>query len=169
MKKNKKIFVKILIAMGLIEIIHFIVYISISYGRIETYFYEFIEKSFSLMVANQNSFSLTATNHGYYLDIIPYDDLSIIYKRVITEEEFASADNDKKRMEIYNKVIRATLFKKSTANYTTIGYKKGGYYEYLVVDGIRYKVEHEVDIKTNYFTFKPYISKWMITIERIYE
>ena len=38
-------------------------------------------------------------------------------------------------------------------------------FEELVVDDVRYSVTHNIDVTTNYFTVKPYISKWMISIE----
>lgn len=155
MKKYKR---KIIIGAAtflVIECIHLFVYINYGLNGSAIYINEFI--------TNCGSYALE--EEGHYLDLISYGDLSPIYKIVVDEEEFINADTDKECFEIYNSIIEHTSSQKSSSFYTTYGMKKGTYYEELIVDDVRYRAKHNIDVKTNYFTFKPYISKWMITIE----
>lgn len=114
-----------------------------------------------------NAVDNTIQEKGYYLELIPYDDLSLVYKIAIDEDDFISVDNDESCLEIYNIIIQHTPSQKSSSFYSTFGMKKGECYEELIIDNVRYRVTHNIDVKTNYFTFKPYISKWIITIKEI--
>lgn len=111
------------------------------------------------------SLSLTVTKDGYYLDIIPYGDLSLKYSLAVPEKEFAGADTDEERMALYEKIRKTTRGEKNTSFFTTKGMKKGGYSEVLIVDDVTYRVNHDIDVRIGYFTFEPYISKWVITIK----
>ncbi len=111
------------------------------------------------------SFSLSVTKDGYYLDIIPYEDLSSKYRSAVSEEEFTGADTDEECMALYEKIRKMTWSERNTSFFTTKGMKKGGYSEILIVDDITYRVNHDIDVRIGYFTFEPYISKWVITIK----
>ena len=111
------------------------------------------------------SFSLSVTKDGYYLDIIPYEDLSSKYRSAVSGEEFTKADTDEECMALYEKIRKTTWNERNTSFFTTKGMKKGGYSEILIVDDITYRVEHDIDVRIGCFTFEPYISKWIITIE----
>lgn len=111
------------------------------------------------------SFSLSVTKDGYYLDIIPYEDLSSKYRSAVSEEEFTGADTDEECMALYEKIRKTTWSERNTSFFTTKGMKKGGYSEILIVDDITYRVNHDIDVRIGYFTFEPYISKWVITIK----
>lgn len=111
------------------------------------------------------SFSLSVTKDGYYLDIIPYEELSSKYRSAVSEEEFTGADTDEECMALYEKIRKATWSERNTSFFTTKGMKKGSYSEILIVDDITYRVEHDIDVRIGCFTFEPYISKWIITIE----
>lgn len=157
MKKRKRKIMVFIVAVLIIEFIHLFVYINYGLNKSGIYIDKFIVNSIGYSIAQK----------GYYLDLIPYDDLSLIYKIIIDEEEFTAANTDEKCFKIYNKVIENTSSKKCSSFFTTIGNKNGTYYESLTIDGIKYSVNHNIEVKTNYFTLKPYISKWIITIEEV--
>lgn len=155
MKKHKRKIIIGIFAVLIFEFIHLFIFINYELNRSGIYVDKFIN--------NASAYSIS--EKGYYLDLIPYDDLSLIYKISIDEEDFINANTDEKCFEIYNKIIEHTSSQKSSSFFTTYGMKKGTYYERLTVNGIKYSVEHNIDVRTNYFTLKPYISKWLITIE----
>lgn len=157
MKKYKcKIITGVVIAL-LIEFVHLLLYINYGLNKSAIYIDEFAK----------NAVGYTIQKKGYYLELIPYDDLSLAYKIAIDEDDFISVDNDESCLEIYNIIIKHTPSQKSSSFYSTIGMRKGECYEELIVNNVRYSVTHNIDVETNYFTFKPYISKWMITVEEI--
>lgn len=157
MKKCKRKIITGIVIVLLIEFVHLLLYINYGLNKSALYVDEFIT----------NAVGYTIQEKGYYLELIPYDDLSLAYRIVIDEDDFISADTDESCLEIYNIIIQHTSSQKSSSFYSTFGMKKGECYEELIVDDVRYSVTHNIDVKTNYFTFKPYISKWMITIEKI--
>lgn len=150
---------KIFIFFVAIELIHLFLYINIGLKKSSRYIEEFIDKSINLAISGQD----------YYIQLIPYDDLSIIYKMGISKNDFVNINSDKQCLEIYSIIDNLTFNSQSTSFYSTSGLKMGTYYEGLIVDDIKYSIKHDIDVKTNYFTFKPYISKWIITIEEISE
>lgn len=158
MKKSKKKAIIIIIVMCII-LVYLFLYFHIGIRKLSEYRDEVLDKSFSL----------SASRNGYYVDLLSYDDLSLVYRMCISEEEFIDADTDEKRLEIYQKIKEVTLIEKNTAFHTTKGMRKGGYTEVLVVDDVKYLVGHEIDVKAGFITLEPYIAKWVISIERIYE
>lgn len=157
MKKYKRKIITGIVIVLLIEFVHLLLYINYGLNKSALYVNEFIT----------NAVDNTIQEKGYYLELIPYDDLSLVYKIAIDEDDFISVDNDESCLEIYNIIIQHTPSQKSSSFYSTFGMKKGECYEELIIDNVRYRVTHNIDVKTNYFTFKPYISKWIITIKEI--
>lgn len=157
MKKYKRKIITVIVVVLLIEFVHLFLYINYGLNKSATYIDEFAI----------NAVGYTIQEKGYYLQLIPYDDLSLVYKIAIDEDDFISVDDDESCLEIYNIIIEHTPSQKASSFYSTFSMKKGECYEELIVDDVRYSVTHNIDVKTNYFTFKPYISKWMITIEEI--
>lgn len=155
MKRHKKK-VKIGILIFLLIVAVYSLFYVHNLDKASEYLEDFMDKSLSLSV----------TKDGCYLDIIPYGDLSLKYRVVISEEEFAGADTDEKRMVLYEEIRKATWVEKNTSFFTTKGMKKGGYSEVLIVDDVVYRVEHDIDVRIGCFTFEPYISKWIITIKK---
>ena len=154
MKKQKKKVNICVIAMLLIVIVYCFFRVS-NLDKASEYLNAFLDKSLTLSV----------TKDGCYLDIVSYEDLARKYRAAVSEEEFYGADTDEECMALYEKIRKATRIEKNTSFFTTKGMKKGGYSEVLVVDDVSYRVEHDIDVRIGYFTFEPYISKWVITIE----
>lgn len=154
MKRHKRKAKIGILIFGLIVVVYPLFYVH-NLDKASGYLEDFMDKSLCLSV----------TKDGYYLDIIPYKDLSLKYRAVISEEEFAGADMDEESMALYEKIRKATWIDRNTSFFTTKGMKKGGYSEILFVDGVTYRVEHDIDVRIGWFTFDPYISRWVITIK----
>ena len=155
MKKHKRKVITAIVVILMLEFVHLLLYINYGLNKSAIYIDEFAT----------NAVGYTIQEKGYYLKLIPYDDLSLAYRIVIDEDDFISVDTDESCLEIYNRIIEHTPSQKPSSFYTTYSMRKGECYEELVVDDVRYSVTHNIDVTTNYFTFKPYISKWMISIE----
>lgn len=151
---------KLIMCLGVIctiELVHFILYIQFGLVKSQNYRDEF--------VCNLDIGALD-NKEAHYIDFINYDDLSWKYRNSISRERFQDAKNDEQCLLIYNQIISATHNpQKSESFFTTQGMDMSTGYEGLIVDDKAYYIEHNIDVKTNYFTFQPYISKWMITIE----
>lgn len=152
-RRKKKVKFGILIFLLVVAVYSFF-YVH-NLDKASEYLEDFMDKSFSLL----------GTKDGHYLDIIPYEELSLKYRSAVSEEEFTGADTDEERMALYEKIRKMTWVEKNTSFFTTKGMKKGGYSEVLIVDDVTYRVNHDIDVRIGYFTFEPYISKWVITIK----
>lgn len=160
MIKRKRIFIISGFILAAAALTHFMLYIHIALNRADDYRNDMIE--------TQVAFSLSAMTDDfkmadYYKDTLNYDDLSAVYKFAVSQSDFA-AESDSECLELYNKIIKATHNPDRHSFYSTYGMKKGTAYESLTVDGVKYSVKHDLDIKANYFTFEPYIAKWSISI-----
>ncbi|MDE7280236.1 MAG: hypothetical protein K2N36_00660 [Ruminiclostridium sp.] len=140
-----------------IELVHFILYLHFGLVKSQDYRDEFVDNMDIVALINKEA---------HYIDFVSYDDLSWKYRNSISKEMFQNAKNDEQSLLIYNQIISATHDpQKSESFFTTKGMDMCTGYEGLIVDGKTYYIEHDIDVKTNYFTFKPYISKWMISIK----
>ena len=85
MKKYKrKIITVIFVVVLLIEFVHLFLYINYGLNKSATYIDEFAI----------NAVGYTIQEKGYFLQLIPYDDLSLVYKIAIDEDDFISVDDD---------------------------------------------------------------------------
>lgn len=142
-----------------IEAIHFILYLHFGLARAQDYRDDFILYGMDIV-------GLEKGEH-HYVEFIPYDDLSLRYKSSVSKDIFQNAATDEQYFLLYNNIISLTGSPSNTSFFecTTQDMQMGTGYEILTVDGKSYRIKHDINIKTNYFTFKPYISKWMISIE----
>ncbi len=153
----KRILIICLGVICAIELVHFILYLHFGLAKSQNYRDEFVR--------NLDYFAL-GNKEAHYIDFINYDDLSWKYRNSISKEMFQNAKTDKQCLLIYNQIISATHNpQKSESFFTTQGMDMSTAHEGLIVEGKPYHFIHDIDIKTNYFTFQPYISKWMISIE----
>lgn len=158
----KKLLLKrmLIICLGVvcvIELVHFILYLHFGLVKSQDYRDEFVDNMDIVALINKEA---------HYIDFVSYDDLSWKYRNSISKEMFQNAKNDEQCLLIYNQIISATHDpQKSESFFTTKGMDMCTGYEGLIVVGKTYYIEHDIDVKTNYFTFKPYISKWMISIK----
>lgn len=159
MKKRslKRILTICLGVLCAIELVHFILYLHFGLVKSQDYRDEFVH---SLDIA------ALGNKEAHYIDFIEYDDLSWKYRNSISKEMFQNAETDEQCLLIYNQIISVTHNpQKSESFFTTYGMDMSTGYEGLIVEGKTYHIIHDIDIKTNYFTFQPYISKWMISIK----
>ena len=158
----KKLLLKrmLIICLGAIcvtELVHFILYLHFGLVKSQDYRDEFVDNMDIVALINKEA---------HYIDFVSYDDLSWKYRNSISKEMFQNAKNDEQCLLIYNQIISATHDpQKSESFFTTKGMDMCTGYEGLIVAGKTYYIEHDIDVKTNYFTFEPYISKWMISIK----
>ena len=140
-----------------IELVHFILYLHFGLVKSQDYRDDFVDNLDIAALGNKEA---------HYIDFIEYDDLSLKYRNSISKEMFQNAETDEQCLLIYDQIISATHDpQKSESFFTTQGMDMSTGYEGLIVEGKAYHIKHDIDVKTNYFTFQPYISKWMISIE----
>lgn len=153
----KRILIICLSVICAIELVHFILYLHFGLVKSQNYRDEFVRNLDIWALENKKV---------HYIDFINYDDLSWKYRNSISRESFQNAKTDEQCLLIYNQIISATHDpQKSESFFTTQGMDMSTAHEGLIVEGKTYHIIHDVDIKTNYLTFQPYISKWMISIE----
>ena len=159
MKKQslKRILIICLGVICAIEVVHFIMYLHFGLVKSQDYRDEFVHNLDIAALGNKET---------HYINFIKYDDLSWKYRNSISKEMFQNAKTDEQCLLIYNQIISVTHNpQKSESFFTTQGMDMSTGYEGLIVEGKTYHTKHDIDVKTNYFTFQPYISKWMISIE----
>ena len=161
MKKQalKRILIICLGVIFAIELVHFILYLHFGLAKAQDYRDDFILYGMDI--------SGLENGERHYVEFIPYDDLSLRYKKTVSKDIFQNAATDEQCLLIYNKIISSTDNSSKTSFFecTTHGMQMGTGFETLMVDGKSYHIKHDISIKTNYFTFQPYISKWLISIE----
>lgn len=147
-----------LVVICAIETVHFILYLHFGLVKAQDYRDDFVLYGMDIVALGNKD--------AHYIDFINYDDLSWKYRNSISKEMFQNAETDEQCLSIYNRIISATHNpQKSSSFFTTQGMDMSTGYEGLISDDKTYSIKHDLDIKTNYFTFKPYISKWLISIE----
>ncbi len=158
-KRKRIIFIVLGFIIAAAALTHWLPYINIALNRADDYRNNAIE--------NQVNFTLSAMADDevktYYKDYVNYDNWAAAYKFAVSESDFA-AKTDSECLKLYNKIVKATHNPDRHSFYSTYGMKKGTAYESLIVDGVKYSIEHDLDIKANYFTFEPYNAKWSISI-----
>lgn len=158
--KKQSIKRMLIICLGVIcviELVHFILYLHFGLAKSQNYRDEFVHNLDIAALINKEA---------HYIDFIEYDDLSWKYRNTISKEMFQNSKTDEQCLLIYNQIISATHNpQKSESFFTTQGMDMSTVHEGLIVGGKSYHIIHDIDITTNYFTFQPYISKWMISIE----
>ena len=157
----KRILIICLGVVCVIELVHFILYLHFGLVKSQDYRDEFVAN-----MGDEFVYNVDFDKEAHYIDFVSYDDLSWKYRNSISKEMFQNAKTDEQCLLIYNQVISLTHDpQKSESFFTTKGMDMCTGYEGLIVDGKTYYIEHDIDVKTNYFTFEPYISKWMISIK----
>lgn len=148
-----------LVVIGVIEIIHFILYLHFGIAKAQDYRDDFILHGMDIVGLEKGE--------RRYAEFIPYDDLSLRYKNSISKDILQKAKTDEECLLIYNKIISSAGNPGGTSFFdcTTRGMQMGTGCEVLTVDGKNYRIEHDICIRADYFTFKTYISKWIISIE----
>lgn len=142
-----------------IETVHFILYLHFGLAKAQDYRDDFILHGMDIAGLERGE--------RHYAEFIPYDDLSLRYKNSISKDLLQNTETGEECLLIYNKVIQSTGDPGSTSFFecTTRGMQMGTGCEVLTVDEKNYRIEHDICIRTGYFTFKPYISKWIISIK----
>lgn len=142
-----------------IETVHFILYLHFGIAKAQDYRDNFILHGMDIAGLERGELR--------YAEFIPYDDLSLRYKNSISKDALQNTETDEECLLIYNKIIQSAKNPGSTSFFecTTQGMQMGTGSEVLTAEGKNYHIEHDICIRTNYFTFKPYISKWIISIE----
>lgn len=156
---KRRLLLIFLVVICAIEAVHFILYLHFGLAKAQDYRDDFILYGMDILSLENGE--------RHYVEFIPYDDLSLRYKNTVSKDIFQNATTDEQCLLIYNKIISSTGNPSNTSFFecTTHGMQMGTGCETLLVDGKNYHIKHDINIKTNYFTFKPYISKWMISIE----
>jgi len=102
---------------------------------------------------------------GYYAEKAAYKDLSWAYRSKISFNDYKNLSNDAECMDLYKKIIDVTP-PDSEKNYSILSSgKRGVAYDKLKVEGKTYIVKHTFEFNAGYIMCKPYISRWLITIE----
>ncbi len=101
--------------------------------------------------------------------VISFDKLSDKYKKEITREEYESAETPEELLTLYSKPIFNQYDTREVGNFlSTEDYKKQPE-GYFVVNDKWYFIEHEIDIKPDFFSSDYEIVRWYISIEEVDE
>lgn len=140
-------------------IVYWFLWGSIGAPRESDYMHEVID--------NAMGFYIDSPINKYYIDVIPYEDLSYRYRKVISEETYKNADTPEEIHSIYQRIMEQNKKLKinEKKHLSTDGYRQGTAYEVLLVNGTNYVYCHDIVIALNPITFQPYIYKWRINEE----